>query len=135
MEFLGKGTLYIRAFTAGDALPTEGVLVRIKGANEENRLVEYSLLTDKNGLTERVTLPAPEKKYSTSPSPDEQPYAIYDVEVFGGGFYRKRFFNVTVFDGTDSYQPVAMIPISNYLQDGIYPSGNLNVVIEENEFL
>ena len=135
MEFLGKGTLYIRAFTAGDALPVEGVLVRIRGANEENRLVEYSFLTDKSGLTERVSLPAPIRDYSLSPNPQETPYAIYDVEVLGTGFYQKRFFNVTLFDATDSYQPVSMIPISNYIQNEVYPEGNLNVIIEENEYL
>ena len=135
MEFLGKGTLYIRAFTAGGALPVEGVLVRIRGANEENRLVEYSFLTDKSGLTERVSLPAPKREFSLSPNPKETPYAIYDVEVFGSGFYQKRFFNVTLFDGADSYQPVAMIPISDYVQNGVFPEGNLNVVIEVNEYL
>lgn len=135
MEFSGKGTLYIRTFTAGDALPVEGVLVRIKGANEENRLVEYSLLTDKNGLTKTVTLPTPEKSYSLSSGAAEVPYAIYDVEIFGGGYYRKRFFNVTVFADTDSYQPVAMIPLANYREPGVFPEGNLNVVIEENEYL
>ncbi len=135
MEFSGKGSLYIRAFTAGGALPVEGVLVRIRGANEENRLVEYSLLTDRDGLTTRVTLPTPAKNYSLSSGAAEMPYAIYDVEIFGGGFYRKRFFNVTVFADTESFQPVAMIPLSNYVEDDVYPEGNLNVVIEENENL
>lgn len=135
MEFAGKGTLYIRTFTAADALPVEGVLVRIRGADEENRLVEYSFLTDRNGQTKKITLPAPKKEYSLSPNAPEVPYATYDIEVFGGGFYRKRFFNVTVFDATDSFQPVAMIPISRYIEGGVYPEGNLEVITEENEYL
>lgn len=135
MEFTGSGTLYIRAFTAGGALPVEGVLVRIKGANEENRLVEYSLLTDRNGLTDRISLPAPAKGYSLTSGSAEAPYAIYDVEIFGGGFYRKRFFNVTVFADTDSFQPVAMIPLSSAREENVYPEGSLNVVIEENKYL
>ncbi len=135
MEFSGKGSLYIRAFTASDALPVEGVLVRIRGANEENRLEEHSRLTDKNGLTERVILPAPDKNYSLSSGSPEAPYADYNVEVFGGGYYVKRFFNVTVFADTESILPVAMIPLSNYVEKGVYPEGNLDVVIEENEFL
>ena len=135
MEFSGSGTLYIRAFTAGGALPVEGVLVRIRGANEENRTVEYSLLTDEDGLTERVTLPTPAKNYSLSSGSAETPYAIYDVEIFGGGYYQKRFFNVTLFADTDSFQPVAMIPLANRRDSSVYPDGNLNVVIEENEYL
>ena len=135
MEFSESGTLYIRTFTAGGALPVEGVLVKITGANEENRLVEYSFLTDRDGLTPRITLPAPARSYSLSSGAKEVPYAIYDVEIFGGGFYRKRFFNVTVFAGTDSFQPVAMIPLSSVRDEAVYPDGNLNVVIEENEYL
>ncbi len=135
MEFSGKGTLYIRAFTGGDALPVEGVLVKITGANEENRLVEYSRITDKNGLIEKITLPAPDKSYSLSPGALELPYADYNVEIFGGEFYNKQFFNVAVFADTESYQPVTMIPLSKYVENGVYPEGNLDVLIEENEFL
>ncbi len=135
MEFSGRGSLYIRAFTAADALPVEGVLVRIRGANEENRLIEYSFLTDRNGLTKSISLPAPEKSYSLAPNSPEIPYADYNVEIFGGGFYEKRFYNVTVFADTESFQPVAMIPISSYAASDIYPEGNLNILIEENQFL
>ena len=135
MEFSSEGTLYIRTFTAGDALPVEGVLVRIRGATEETRLVEYSFLTDRNGLTKKVRLPAPSKNYSLAPDAPELPYAVYNVEIFGGGFYQKRFFNVTVFADTESFQPVAMIPIARYASNGIYPEGNLDVLIEENPYL
>ena len=135
MGFSSEGTLYIRAFTAGDALPVEGVLVRIRGATEETRLVEYSFLTDRNGLTKKVKLPAPSKNYSLAPGAARIPYAVYNVEIFGGGFYQKRFFNVTVFADTESVQPVAMIPISKYAKNGVYPDGNLDVYIEENPYL
>lgn len=135
MDFSGSGVLYIRAFTAGDSLPVENVLVRIKGADEENRLVEYSFLTDRNGLTGSVSLPTPQKSYSLSPGAEESPFATYDVEIFGNGFYRKRFFNVAVFADTVSVQPVSMIPVSSYPDESVYPDGNLDVIIEENEFL
>ncbi len=135
MEFSGSGTLYVRAFTASDSLPVENVLVRIRGANEENRLVEYSFLTDRNGLTALIVLPTPEKGYSLSPGAKENPFAVYDIEILGSGFYRKRFFNVAVFADTVSLQPVSMIPVSDYAEDSVYPEGNLDIVIEENEFL
>ena len=135
MEFNGSGTLYIRAFTAGGALPVEGVLVRIRGTDEENRLVEYSVLTDKDGLTEKISLPAPDKSYSLSSGASESAYATYEVEIFGGGFYRKHFFNVAVFDGTDSFQPVAMIPLASVRDIKVFPEGNLTAIGEQNENL
>ena len=135
MEFTGSGTLYIRAFTAGDALPVSGAMVHIRGTDEENRLVEYTVFTDEDGVTERISLPTPAKSYSLSEGAAEVPYATYEVEVFGGGFYRKRFFNVSVFADTDSFQPVAMIPLASIRNLTVYPEGNLNVVTEQNEYL
>ena len=37
-----SGTLRVRAYTAGGALPVEGAVVRVMGAGEDNRLVSFS---------------------------------------------------------------------------------------------
>ena len=38
-----SGTLRVRAYTAGGALPVEGAVVRVMGAGEDNRLVSFSI--------------------------------------------------------------------------------------------
>lgn len=128
-----EGTLRIRAYTASEALPIPNAVVRISGAEELNRLVSYSLLTDRNGITEAVTLPAPSLSYSLSPSPAEAPYALYDVEISANGYYSKVIKGVSVFSGVNSVQLANMIPNSGGAQD--YPRGNVNTLIPENESL
>ena len=135
MVFNEEGRLYARAFTAGGALPVEGVLVRIRSADEENRGFERSFLTDRSGLTPSVSLPTPPKSLSAQEGATENPYALYDVEVLAEGFYKKEFYNVAVFSGVESVLPVQMIPLGDYVSGGVIPEGNLDVLIYENEYL
>ncbi len=128
-----QGTLRIRAYTAGGALPVANAVVRIKGAEEANRLVSYSLLTDRNGTTEAINLPAPSLSFSLSPSPAEAPFALYDVEITADGYYSKRINGISVFSGVNSVQLANMIPSSTGAED--YPRGNINTTIPENESL
>lgn len=129
-----EGKLRIRAYTAGGALPVRDAIVRIKGAEETNRLVAYTLITDGDGLTPEITLPAPAIEYSLSPAPSELPYSIYNVEISAPGYYTKRINGLTVFPGVNSVQLINMIPSA---QNGIndYPRGNINTIIPENEDL
>ena len=127
------GTLRVRAYTAGGALPIAGAVVRIVGAEEANRLVSRSLITDRNGITEAVSLPAPSISYSLSPAPIEAPFAVYDVEFSAEGYYSKRINGVSVFSGVNSVQLANMIPSSSGAED--YPRGNVNTQIPENDSL
>ena len=67
------GTLSVRTYTASDALPVSGAAVRIFGAEEANRFSVHSLITDNDGVTPTVTLPAPNRRYSLAPNPNETP--------------------------------------------------------------
>ena len=126
-----NGGLRIRAYTAGGALPVGGATVRIFGAEENNREVVYSLVTDRDGLTPEVLLPAPSVSYSLEPNPSEQPYALYDVEIIARGYFTRRINGLTVFPDISSVQLINMIPDSgNGMSD--YPRGNINTVIPEN---
>lgn len=124
-----NGTLKVRAYTAGGALPVEGAIVRITGAEEENKNVAYSLLTDNDGVTERITLPTPPRELSEFPSPTETPFAIYNIEIIKDGYFTKRLYNVPVFEGINSEQPVAMIPSSPEKEN--FPRGNVNADTDE----
>ncbi len=128
--FNKNGTLSVRAYTADGALPVEGAIVRITGAEDENKDVVFSLLTDRDGITKRVTLPTPPKELSEYPDPKATPFAVYNVEIIKDGYFTKRLYNLPVFDGVNSEQLVAMIPSSE--RENNYPLGNINADTEEN---
>ena len=134
MKFNESGTLAIRTYTAGGALPIAGSVVRIHGSNEENRFIEYTLITDSDGITKIIALPSPDKAYSMAPGAKEAPYASYDVEVSSDGYYTKRISDVAIFSGIDSIVPISMIPLP--VRGGVsYPIGNLDATVTENENL
>ena len=126
-----SGSLRIRAYTAGGALPVRGAVVRITGAGEDNSHIAYSLVTDRDGQTETVTLPAPSVGYSLSPNPAELPYSVYNIEITAPGYFTKRINGLTVFSGVNSVQLINMIPGSGTSVDD-YPRGSINTVIPEN---
>ena len=106
------GTLAVRAYTAGGALPIEGATVRIINGSE----VLYSLLTDRDGITRQVQLEAPTADLSLSPSPVNIPYAVYDVTVEADGYEKKSIHGVSVFSGIKSIQLVNLLPKSGDLR-------------------
>ena len=135
MDFKTFGTIAVRTYTAGGALPVENSIVRIRGAMEENRDIEYSLLTDNDGITERIPLPAPSISLSQSPNPSQTPYYTYDIEILKEGFYPKKIFGVAMFENTNTTLPINMIP-SPLFNNGISaPEQNLNVYVYENKEL
>lgn len=135
MAFDKSGTLRVNTYTAGGALPVAGTVVRIIGSTEENRLIEYSIITDVDGVTEIISLPAPSRELSQSPGAPEQSYALYNIEISAPGYYTKKIFNVAVFEGTETLQPVNMIPLPVHENNVTYPRNNLNTFVKENENL
>lgn len=127
-----QGTLRVRTYTAGGALPVKGSVVRIFGADDNNKDVVYSLITDRDGVTVGVTLPTPALSLSFSPDSDASPYSLYDVEVSTPGYFSKKIYGVSVFSGTDSIQAIPMIPESAGDNQN-YPLGNVNVIIPNNQ--
>ena len=135
MQLTDKGDLVIHATMASGALPVPGTIVRIRGAEEENRFIVYSVITDEDGNTGRISLPAPAKEYSLSPNEAEKAYSIYDIELTAEGYYPKRIYSVAVFPGITATQPINMIPLSQNGTFSDYPRGNLNAVVRENDLL
>ena len=123
-----EGKLRIRAYTAGGALPIKGARVEINGAEEANRSVTYVLTTDSDGITDVITLPAPDTSFSQIPYPSESPYAIYDVVVSADGYLTKEVKRLPVFAGIESFQGINMIPKTNENA----PDGNTYITIPEN---
>ncbi|MBE6645159.1 MAG: hypothetical protein E7612_07275 [Ruminococcaceae bacterium] len=135
MKYDSQGFIQISAYTAGGALPVPDLTVRISGNEEGNIGVEYSVKTDRNGLTDVIALPTPSVSYSLSPSPSEQPYAKYDVQVSGEGFYPKTIYDVSVFSGIKAILPMEMIPDAGLRKNAPTPKSSDISIITENEDL
>ena len=129
------GTLLIRATTASGAYPVSGVNISITGSSEIGRDTKISVLTDENGATQSLLLPAPPRALSLSPGNGERAYATYDIEIFKDGYYRKKLFDVAIFSGIASFLPVNMIPSTPYNTEENMPRDNENAIISENDSL
>ncbi len=135
MNYNSFGNISVRTYTASEALPIAGSLVKIYGTDDYNKDVQYSLLTDNDGITKSISLPAPSAAYSSAPGAGETPYSVYNVEITKNGYYPKRIDNVPIFSGINALLPIEMIPLS-YASDGsLINQKNLNSVIYENENL
>ena len=135
MPFDKRGTLVVNTYTAGGALPVSGTVIRIIGTDEENKVTEYSILTDIDGASKSILLPAPSRELSQAPGAPEQSYALYNVEISAPGYYTKRIFDVAVFDGIQTLQIVNMIPYPTNENGVAYPRNNLEATSRENERL
>ena len=110
----GTGYLIVHATTARGAIPLEGVQILIRGYEpefEEPRGdVIATLVTDRDGNTERIALPAPPKSDSMSPG-TPSPFAIYNLEARLEGYRGETFVALPIFDGITAVQPVDMVPL------------------------
>ena len=133
--FDGYGTFALHAYTANGAYPVSGALVRIQSTNNQTEIIQRSLITDEDGTTPRIKLPAPSYELSLEPENTEAPYATYNIEISKDGYYSKQILNVAIFDDVDATLPISMIPFIPYSEGGKYPRGNINAVITENKLL
>lgn len=129
------GSFMARVSEGSGSLPVEGCIVRIRGSGEFNSDVIRSLITDNDGVTPVIRLPAPNVEYSLSSGNGEASYFTYDVTVTKEGFYSKRIKNVSVFAGVTSVLPVNLIPFVSYGDGGSYPRGNNDSTVIGNDKL
>ena len=135
MKYESEGYLQIRAFTAGGALPVPDIRIRVSGIDEANNGVTYSVVTDRSGISEIITLPAPSVQYSLKPNGAEQPYANYNVTATGEGFYPKNISNIAIYSGIKAVLPLEMIPDGSLTKNVVPPFSSIDSIIYENEDL
>ena len=126
------GYLIVKVSTARGAIPLENAAVSIR-SEEENGDILYSLTTNSDGATERVSLPAPSRLSSESPG-NAKPYATYSIDVFKDGYLPLSFRNVPVFSTILSIQPAVMVPSPDGMRDDRFPPTPGNVIIEEEPY-
>lgn len=109
-----SGYLIVRASTASGAIPVEGVTVIVQGRDEENSNVFLSLITDRDGLTQKITLPTVSRDESLTPSANIKPYSLYNIEVYKDGYYPQHYSGVAIFEGITAVQNARIIPLSEF---------------------
>ncbi len=106
-----SGYLIIQVSTAGKGLPVSGAHITVSTMDEkEQERVERVLLTDRNGQTEKMALPAPSRENSLTPSGTDN-YSTYKIQTEKEGYYPVENLEVPIFGGRTTIQQVALIPL------------------------
>lgn len=134
-EERSQGFLIVKVSTASGAIPIEDVTVVLQGNEPENSDVLISLITDRDGLTRKVALPAPARALSGAPDPASKPYSSYNIDVYKEGYYPQHYNRIPIFDGIVSVQNAAIIPLSEFDGQSPYYTDGQIFVEKENENL
>ena len=130
-EINSSGFLIIKVSTANGAIPIENASVIIQGKDESNQNVLLSLLTNRDGLTPKITLPAPSSNLSQAPTPSQKPYSTYNIDVFKEGYYPQHYNGVPIFQNVTAVQNAHIIPIAE--PDSLNPYTNKGQIFDEYE--
>lgn len=115
-EFLNanneRGTLRVEAFASDRAFGVGSARVMVFLELPSGNVAVFDGLTDIDGQSDTVILPAPPRSLSQTPQNGDNPklpYAVYSVYVEHPSYVRAVFSNVPVFSGVESIQPVRML--------------------------
>ena len=102
------GYLLVQVRTAQDAVPLEGVHVRILGEQGE---ILYHLMTDESGETQKVPLETLDKGFSQNPYYAELPYKSINVLAQGEGFNTLYVSHIPIYEGETAVLPMELVPM------------------------
>lgn len=120
------GYLIVKVSTARGSIPLSDAAVSVRGGTYENSTVIYSMSTNSDGETPKISLPTPNISLSKTPE-SSVPYALYNIDVFKEGYSPSYFHNVPVFPSITSVQPAVMLPLS----EGGKPATSENIHREQ----
>lgn len=107
-----SGTLKVEAFASDRSFGVGSARVMVFLELPSGNVAVFDGLTDIDGVTESIRLPAPPRELSQSPQTGNNPrlpYSVYSIYVEHPAFVRSVFTNVPVFSGIESIQPVRML--------------------------
>ena len=126
-----QGRLIVQVSAASGAVPIPNASVIVRGRDTETQ--EFytlgALRTDQSGITEAISIATPPLSESLSPG-GKQPFSEISTEVTADGYFSAVNFNIPIYPGITSIQPIALIP----LPDSLYGSQpNADIVIRNDE--
>lgn len=105
------GYLRVQVFAANQSYPVQNAHVEVSKHFGDEKYVFFAAQTDASGIMSRISLPAPDRELSESPSA-LQPYATYEIAVSHPGFAPVLFRDCAVFDRIETIQYAALIPLA-----------------------
>lgn len=105
------GYLVVRVSTALGAIPLQNATVNIRSSAPDASGVIYTLMSDMDGITQKVELPAPPRELSEHPG-EAVPFSSWNVDVFKEGYVPVSFQSIPVYSSIVSVQPAVLVPIS-----------------------
>ena len=119
-DFLTKnednGTLRVETFAADRSFGVGSSRVMIFLPLPSGNVTVFDGITNIDGVSDSVRLPAPSREIGLSPQNGENPvlpYSVYTVYVEHPNYVRAIFSSVPVFSGIESVQPVQMLAKSD----------------------
>ena len=120
------GRLIVQVLSAFTNAPISGAQIKLSQPPSADELA--TLLTDASGMTSPLSLPAPARAISLTPS-GQKPYAEYNLTITAPGYRALEIDGVEIYDGELSLQPAALRPAD----DAAYPENP--IIIGENTLL
>lgn len=105
----GKGEMKIQAFSGRQSFPVVGAEVTVSKDFADGTYTFFTELTDTSGIVDNLSLSTPESGVANENN-EILPYSTYTLRVTHPFFRTTSYFNVPVFDGIMSIQPVNLIP-------------------------
>lgn len=106
------GKLRVQTYASLQVFPIQNAKVSVEKEFDDGTHIFAEEYTDIDGVAENITLPTKSKELSLTPD-SPIPYATYTVKVSHPQFESITFSNVPIFEGIESLQPVAMLPLNS----------------------
>lgn len=123
-DFLAKnedsGTLRVETYAADRSFGVGSARVMIFLPLPSGNVTVFDGITNIDGVSDSVRLPAPSREIGLSPQNGENPvlpYSVYTVYVEHPDYVRAIFSSVPVFSGIESVQPVQMLAKSDGMSE------------------
>lgn len=111
-----NGFLKVQVYSAQGAFPLKDARVVISKELGDQQKIFYEMVTDESGITQPVSLPAPDASHSFVVD-GIRPYENYNIEVSKQGFQTTLREGLPIFPGVVSLQPIQLRPLLASEQD------------------
>lgn len=110
-----KGYLRIRAYSANEAIPIEGLNIEVSKILDDNKIIFYEGKTNESGVTEDIALPAP----TINPDNLDVPhYTTYDIEANCPTRNIKKSYQVNIYEDIHVAQNINVSPMMD--SEGVF---------------
>lgn len=106
------GKLRVQTYASTQVFPIQNAKVSVEKEFDDGKHVFAEEYTDIDGVAENISLPTKSKELSLTPD-SPIPYSTYTIKVTHPQFEAITFYNVPIFEGIESLQPVAMLPLNS----------------------